>query len=153
MGQKRDSLLIGVTFVVMAAILGWTFLGGSDGSEPAAVSVDDYVESVAETGGSADVTTPIVYDKVIDVAELPGEALDTLSLIDADGPYPYDKDGTTFQNREGRLPDHPRGYYREFTVETPGLSHRGAKRIVTGEAGEYYWTGDHYDSFAQIVGW
>lgn len=82
--------------------------------------------------------------------ELPPEAHDTIELIKQDGPYPYDKDGTTFQNREGLLPDHPRGYYREFTVDTPGLSHRGARRIVTGSEDEYYYTDDHYESFSRV---
>lgn len=82
--------------------------------------------------------------------ELPEEALDTIELIDAEGPFPYDQDGSTFQNREGLLPDHERGYYREFTVETPGSDDRGARRIVTGECGEGWYTDDHYDSFALI---
>ena len=151
----------------MVAVVGWTMLGGSDSGDPAIRTADDYVASLPEdsdSGGasfddSASETTArvpetrIVYDRVVDVADLPGEAVDTLTLIDSNGPYPFDKDGTTFQNREGRLPDHPRGYYREFTVITPGSPDRGARRIVAGDAGEYYWTGDHYDSFAQIVGW
>ncbi|UAL30986.1 hypothetical protein K8W59_05695 [Nocardioides rotundus] len=83
-------------------------------------------------------------------ADLPPEAIDTLALIDADGPYPYEEDDTVFSNREGILPDEAEGYYREYTVETPGLDHRGAKRIVTGSGGEYYWTEDHYSSFARI---
>lgn len=122
--------------------------GGSDGGSESADAGQP-----GDGGDSAGSDTVIVYDWIIQVDDLPDEAWDTLYLIDDGGPYPYDKDGTTFQNREGRLPDHPRGYYREFTVETPGLSHRGALRIVSGEDGELYWTADHYDSFAQIVGW
>ena len=56
-----------------------------------------------------------------------------------------------FQNREGILPDRPTGYYREYTVRTPGASDRGARRIVAGSDGELYWTADHYASFAKIV--
>lgn len=80
---------------------------------------------------------------------LPAEAHATLALIDRGGPYPYRQDGTTFQNRERLLPQRPRGHYREFTVDTPGLSHRGARRIVTGgdPPSEWYYTDDHYDSF------
>ena len=63
---------------------------------------------------------------------LPPEAITTLELIGRGGPFPYDRDGTTFQNRERRLPDRPRGYYREYTVETPGSRDRGARRIVAG---------------------
>nr|WP_298249648.1 ribonuclease domain-containing protein [uncultured Halomonas sp.] len=82
---------------------------------------------------------------------LPGQAqIDaTLRLIERDGAFPHSQDGTTFFNREGRLPQQPRGYYREYTVETPGLSHRGARRIVTGGRPPevFYYTADHYDSF------
>lgn len=84
-------------------------------------------------------------------AALPSEAGQTLRLIEAGGPYPYDQDGVTFENREGLLPEHPVGYYREFTVQTPGSDDRGARRIVVGDGGEWYYTDDHYDSFARIA--
>ncbi len=83
--------------------------------------------------------------------ELPPEARDTVDLIDAGGPYPEDEDDGVFGNFEGLLPDEERGYYREYTVPTPGLDHRGARRIVAGSAGELYWTADHYQSFERIV--
>jgi len=83
-------------------------------------------------------------------SELPREARETLALIRAGGPFPYDQDGRTFQNREGILPRQKRGYYHEYTVETPGSDDRGARRIVTGDGGDSYWTDDHYDSFRQI---
>jgi ribonuclease T1 len=88
----------------------------------------------------------------VDIEELPAEAIETLRLIAQGGPFPYDQDGATFQNREGLLPAHPRGYYREYTVETPGSPDRGARRIVTGDRGERYYTDDHYDSFRWVVG-
>lgn len=83
---------------------------------------------------------------------LPRQALDTIALIHAGGPFPHRQDGSTFGNRENRLPRMPRGYYREYTVETPGLSHRGARRIVTGgrPPDVWYYTDDHYDSFRRI---
>ncbi|GAA1934064.1 ribonuclease [Streptomyces sodiiphilus] len=82
---------------------------------------------------------------------LPSQARDTLALIARGGPYPYPQDGTTFYNREGLLPPQPTGYYREYTVETPGLDHRGARRIVTGNSHqEDYYTSDHYRSFRLI---
>ena len=77
----------------------------------------------------------------------------TLALVQQGGPFPYpDKDGTTFYNREGKLPAQSQGYYREYTVPTPGVSHRGARRIVTGGYPPtiYYLTVDHYDSFRQL---
>lgn len=84
-------------------------------------------------------------------AALPKQARSTLQLIRSHGPYPYRKDGTVFQNREKRLPLQPRGYYREYTVKTPGVGHRGARRIVAGSRGELYYTDDHYRSFRRIV--
>ena len=87
---------------------------------------------------------------VISVADLPPEGRRTLKLIKKGGPFPYRKDGTTFQNREQRLPRVPRKYYKEYTVKTPGVRHRGAKRIVAGARGEYYYTDDHYNTFKRI---
>ncbi len=88
---------------------------------------------------------------VIAYADLPPEAHDTIALIDAGGPFPFGKDGSTFQNREGILPDKPRGYYGEYTVITPGSADRGARRIVAGEGGEMYYTDDHYASFREVM--
>ncbi len=85
------------------------------------------------------------------VADLPPEASETLQLISNGGPYPFDQDNGIFQNREGLLPDRPRGYYREYTVVTPGSDNRGARRIVSGDGGELFYTSDHYDSFSEIV--
>ncbi|MEN9774535.1 MAG: hypothetical protein RL322_1605 [Pseudomonadota bacterium] len=92
----------------------------------------------------------------IERAELPREALQTLELIRAGGPFPHRQDGTVFQNRERLLPRQPRGYYSEYTVRTPGARNRGARRIVAGgdpqTSGEYYYTEDHYNSFRRIRG-
>jgi ribonuclease T1 len=83
-------------------------------------------------------------------AALPPEARATLDRIDQGGPFPYRKDGTTFGNRERLLPLRERGYYREYTVPTPGRRDRGARRIVAGARGERYYTEDHYRSFKRI---
>jgi ribonuclease T1 len=96
-------------------------------------------------------TDPVSGLAWVDVAVLPPEARETLELIRAGGPYPYPRnDNQVFLNREGLLPRESRGYYREFTVESPGSDDRGARRIVTGGQGERYWTDDHYRSFARI---
>lgn len=83
--------------------------------------------------------------------ELPPEARDTVALIRAGGPFAYARDGVAFGNREGQLPERARGYYREYTVRTPGARDRGARRIVGGRAGELYYTDDHYRSFRRII--
>ncbi|GAA1384607.1 hypothetical protein GCM10009639_06220 [Kitasatospora putterlickiae] len=82
--------------------------------------------------------------------KLPAQALDTLGLIAKGGPYPYRSDGIVFENRENRLPRETSGYYHEFTVVTPGSADRGARRVVTGDSGEQYWTADHYGTFQEI---
>ena len=86
----------------------------------------------------------------IGVAQLPAEARATLKLIKQGGPYPYERDGTVFGNFERLLPQRERGYYREYTVKTPGVKSRGARRIVAGRGGELYYTEDHYQSFRRI---
>lgn len=85
------------------------------------------------------------------VADLPPEGRATLSLIKQGGPFPYPRDGIVFGNRERLLPAQSRGYYREYTVPTPGSRDRGARRIIAGGGGgEYWYTADHYRSFKRI---
>jgi len=89
--------------------------------------------------------------KTIPLTQLPPEAKTTIDLIQRGGPFPYPKkDGTVFGNFEKRLPVAARGYYREYTVPTPGARNRGARRIIASQRREYYYTGDHYSTFAQI---
>lgn len=118
-----------------------------------------------ERGGDAPAALAQSVEHV-DLAELPPEARDTLQRIRRGGPFPYPrKDGSVFGNFERRLPPQPRGYYREFTVPTPGERDRGARRIVAGggnsrgdssdfsgtaRSGEYYYSGDHYRTFRRI---
>lgn len=90
------------------------------------------------------------------VSEMPREGQKTYQLILQGGPFPYEKDGTIFGNRERLLPRHGRGFYREYTVRTPGVRHRGARRIVCGglvpsQPKACYYTQDHYASFRLIV--
>jgi ribonuclease T1 len=109
--------------------------GGSTSSAPGSVT-----SPVRDTSGLA----------AVQVADLPLEARRTLDLIAAGGPYPYSRDGVVFRNRERLLPRRASGYYHEYTVPTPGEDDRGARRIITGKAGERYWTADHYGSFRVI---
>ena len=90
----------------------------------------------------------------IALAKLPAEARDVLLLIRAGGPFPYERDGVTFGNRERLLPAQRRGYYHEYTVATPGAKNRGARRIICGGSRRTpdvcYYTDDHYASFRRI---
>jgi ribonuclease T1 len=82
---------------------------------------------------------------------LPREAVRTIDLVESGGPFPYPRDGIVFMNREHVLPPHPQGYWHEYTVPTPGESDRGARRIIHGDGGEYYYTEDHYASFRRVT--
>lgn len=86
----------------------------------------------------------------VSTGALQPEVGETLDLIDRGGPFPYDRDGAVFENREGLLPEQDLGYYREYTVPTPGEDDRGPRRLVAGEDGEVYYTADHYESFVRI---
>jgi ribonuclease T1 len=114
----------------------WILLAVLLGLPTVAHSFDD-----RSTGSIA--TTP--------AAQLPPQARETLHLIRAGGPFPYAKDGVVFGNYERVLPRKPRGYYHEYTVPTPGAHDRGARRIITGRAGELYYTDDHYRTFKRIL--
>jgi ribonuclease T1 len=82
---------------------------------------------------------------------LPPEAREAISLIRKGGPFPHERDGVVFGNREKLLPAHERGWYREYTVRTPGERTRGARRIVAGRDGTLYYSDDHYRSFRRIL--
>jgi ribonuclease T1 len=87
----------------------------------------------------------------IEKKQLPKEALETIALIGKGGPFPHQRDGVVFKNREKMLPARERGWYREYTVRTPGERTRGARRIVAGRDGTLYYTDDHYRSFRRIL--
>lgn len=111
-----------------AALLSALLVGGTVSATPAAAAVGSICQSA-----------------------LPPQAHDTLDLIEQGGPFPFEQDGTVFQNREGILPSQSTGYYHEYTVITPGSDTRGARRVVTGEEPqEDYYTADHYASFDLI---
>ena len=95
------------------------------------------------------------HTATISIAEMPAQGVQTYAQITRGGPFSFEKDGTVFGNRERLLPIKNRGYYREYTVATPGLSHRGRRRIVCGgklrQPDACYYSADHYASFRQIV--
>ncbi len=90
-------------------------------------------------------------EREIEKRQLPKEAVETVALIKRGGPFPYQRDGAVFGNREKILPRRERGWYREYTVPTPGERSRGARRIVAGRDGTLYYTDDHYRSFRRIL--
>ncbi len=115
-----------------------------------------FVPAQARSAPSADVAGEVAADVgTVAVSQLPSEAVNTLGLIAAGGPYPFAKDGVVFGNFERMLPYHRRGYYHEYTVPTPRARNRGARRIVCGGAlrqtGNCYYSDDHYASFKRIV--
>ena len=87
----------------------------------------------------------------IEKKQLPKEAIETIALIKKGGPFPYQRDGVAFGNREKILPARERGWYREYTVKTPGERTRGARRIVAGRDGTLYYSDDHYRSLKRIL--
>lgn len=93
---------------------------------------------------------PTQHAAEVAAKDLPREAQETLARIKKGGPYPYAKDGAVFGNREALLPKQKRGYYREYTVKTPGERTRGARRIVAGREGDFWYTDDHYATFRRI---
>ena len=114
--------------------------------------------SVALTAGHviAKETPGFATDSLVSLNSLPPQARTTYQLVLQGGPFPYDKDGSVFGNRERLLPLQTRGFYREYTVKTPGASNRGARRIVCGgrqitAPQACYYTADHYASFRKIV--
>jgi ribonuclease T1 len=140
--RERMSPLAKVLIAVVAlsaGLLTWSFAQ----ADPA---ISDIVIGYSVKEPSGDVAGL----RSVAVSDLPHEARETLGLIKQGGPFPFPRDGIIFANREGLLPRHRRGYYREYTVKTPGIRGRGARRIIAGAKNEFYYTGDHYRTFRHI---
>ncbi|MFK5688487.1 ribonuclease domain-containing protein [Ornithinimicrobium sp. LYQ92] len=162
-----------VVLALLAALVVWLVVGQRGGGTDAPEGGSTVQSETAEGARGTDTRD---WDDIGACADqvLPEELEPVIDDIEGGGPYEYpDRDGSTFGNREGFLPDEDQGYYQEFTVETPGLSHRGAKRVVTG-GGEmdpadgdvlvdpedddvlvdpevWYYTDDHYESFCEFA--
>lgn len=145
---RLRTILSSVGGVALAAAAAWFGLdsGDSPGTSPTTQAAHT---SVADSPASNSGATCALES-------LPPEADEVVETIMAGGPFEYpDNDGTRFGNYEGLLPQQDRNYYREYTVDTPGLSHRGPRRIVTGgeqptDPEVWYYTSDHYESFCEI---
>lgn len=143
-GRRGVVPLLALLVVILAAL--WV----THGADPSASSPSSGGSSSGSGSGSGSVDPASGLTWVAE-ADLPSQARTTLGLIDRGGPYPYPRnDDVTFRNSEGVLPDEDSGYYREYTVTTPGSPDRGPRRIVAGDGGELYYTDDHYASFERI---
>lgn len=137
-GRRLTVALVGLVALV---VVGWFVKDNTSGSAPSPSSSST---SVAVPGASSGLDVQAL-------SKLPAEAAKTWKLIEAKGPFPYPRnDGVTFENREKRLPQQKSGYYKEYTVPTPGSPDRGARRIVTGSEKEVFYTGDHYSTFVVV---
>ncbi|MGW3045182.1 ribonuclease [Kitasatospora sp. NPDC001159] len=161
---RSKSPLVVVAVLILAVLAGAGYLlagkGGSSHPKAAASAATTAAKPSAPKpsppsgggtpapGGSWVPADPALAD--VCRTKLPSQAQDTLALIAKNGPYPYNRDGIVFENRESRLPKKADGYYHEFTVVTPGSNDRGTRRVVTGGSGEQYWSPDHYATFQEI---
>ena len=127
-GTSGFKLVLAVLLLYAVAVFGPVHAKGSEGANSAAT---------------------------ISIAEMPAQGVQVYNLIAQGGPFDYEKDGVVFGNRERLLPVRSRGFYREYTVKTPGSTNRGARRIVCGgeprKPDACYYTADHYASFRRIV--
>jgi ribonuclease T1 len=149
----RGKTVGAVLTLLLLALLGYLAGPASTDSSTAPPAASSRRASPSTGSGSASTgsATAVSGLPVVDLDRLPVEAQRTVALIDHGGPFPYAKDGTTFGNRERLLPVQRFGYYREYTVATPGSDDRGARRVIAGDAGrQLFYTGDHYASFVRI---
>ncbi|WP_053737830.1 ribonuclease domain-containing protein [Nocardia sp. NRRL S-836] len=145
-GRRLTVALVGLVLLVL---VGWFVRDGASEpqpqSSPATSTASSAVSTPAEVPGAKSGL------EVKPLSALPPEAAKTYKLIGSESPMPYPKnDGVTFENREKRLPQQKSGYYKEYTVPTPGSPDRGARRLVTGSAREVFYTGDHYATFVVV---
>ncbi len=145
--RRITAALIGLLVLVLG---GWLVKDNLGHSSSPAPSTSASVSAAPAKGGAAvpgaDSGLPVKA-----LSTLPPQATDTWKLIEAGGPYPYPRnDDVVFENREKHLPGKKSGYYHEYTVKTPGSADRGARRLITGQAHELYYTGDHYASFVVV---
>ena len=144
-GKQLTPYLLAFVVILAVYLAGWVGSLGV-GCTPAAEPSD-----LSNPAAVSKAPSPQSQSGSISLSSLPKETADTLRLIKQRGPFPYSKDGAVFSNYEGFLPAKQTGYYHEYTVITPGSSDRGARRIIAGSPGEYYYTGDHYRSFKRIL--
>lgn len=135
--SSRRRISVALVGLIALVIVGW-FVRDHSG--------DTATETMSEVPGAAESGLPVRA-----LTSLPPQVDQTWRLVQEGGPYPHpERDGASFGNREGELPDERRDYYHEYTVPTPGSADRGPRRLVTGERSEVYYTSDHYESFVVV---
>lgn len=142
-GRRLTVALVGLVALV---VIGW-FVKDNTSSEPTRTT-KPVVTSAAQNAKVPGADSGLDIEAL---SKLPAEAGATWKLIESKGPFPYPRnDGVTFENREKRLPQQKSGYYKEYTVPTPGSPDRGARRLVTGSEKEVFYTADHYSTFVVV---
>lgn len=144
---KKNNLVSALVFLLIAGAYWFlgegdlgTLLGGTSEQTASATVVDNLTVRAVRI---YDLDGRVAYEGDIDLRP-------ELERIERGERDPHDNDGATFGNREGLLPQQPHGYYHEYVVRTPGISHAGPQRIILGDGGEAYYTPDHYDSFVRL---
>jgi ribonuclease T1 len=159
MNRSRSKLVAFAGLVIAVVVLVVAMVGGGSLTAPSSAPPSGGQTTTQSTtpapgpalsSAAAAVANPSTLP-TINESQLPKEARQTLTLIAKGGPYPYDRDGVNFGNFEGLLPKKTSGFYKEYTVKTPGESDRGARRIVVGKDSAKYYTQDHYESFKFII--
>jgi ribonuclease T1 len=152
--RTTAALAVVLVPVLIALLVGLVGLVGSD--SPGAVPATPATASAAPTSRTSSTAprrtaAPDAGLRTVALRDLPREAQTTVDLIERGGPFPYSQDGVAFGNYEKVLPAHPRGWYREYTVRTPGERDRGPRRIVTGDHDtQIFYTPDHYATFVRV---
>lgn len=145
---NRTNLITALVFIAIAVSFFFpdsalnSFLNGSSASAPT-VSTSASSDIIVENVKIYDIDGRLAYEGNVNLSP-------ELARIVAGERDSHDNDGSVFGNREGLLPQHERGYYREYVVRTPSINHAGPQRLVLGEGGEVYYTHDHYESFVQV---
>jgi len=154
MNRSRSKLVAFAALVIAVVVLIVAMVGGgslgAQTTTPEPGSTSRSPTAAVTAGATPAVANPSALP-TINASQLPKEARQTLALIAKGGPYPYDRDGVNFGNFEGLLPKKPGGFYKEYTVPTPGESGRGARRIIVGKDSAKFYTPDHYESFQFIA--
>lgn len=145
--RSRSRISAALVGLVVLVLVGWfvrELTADDTGTPPSSPATS------VGAGGSAALPGASSGLRVQPLSALPAEATATWRLIQSGGPFPYDRDGAVFGNRERLLPAERSGYYHEYTVDTPGSDDRGARRLITGAERELYYTADHYESFVVV---